>query len=343
MSVDLAAIAQGLPFGAALPDLQAAVRSRGVAVVQAPPGTGKTTLAPPAVAEEVARGAGAAPDARVVVVQPRRIAARAAARRLATLTATPLGDYAGFTVRGERCVTASTRVEFCTPGVLLRRLLAEPDLPRVAAVVLDEVHERGLETDLLVGMLVEVRALREDLVLVAMSATLDAPRFAALLGDTGSGGSAGQAGTGGGQGPAPVVDCPSALHPLDVRWAPPRGPRTDARGVAEEFLGHVAQTAAQAHVQSAAALGLRAPVDALVFLPGVREVERVAGRLRHLVPGAEVLELHGRLDARAQDRVTAGSQPGDPPRLVVTTALAESSLTVPGVRLVVDADRKSVV
>ena len=316
MSPDLARLGEGMPFAAALPDLRAAVRQRGVAVVQAPPGTGKTTLAPPALAELT--------SGRVVVVQPRRIAARAAARRLSSLTGTPLGEFAGFTVRGERRTSGATRVEFATPGVLLRRLLRDPDLPGTGAVVLDEVHERGLESDLLVGMLAEVRELREDLLLVAMSATLDAPRFAERLGDPG-------------RGAAPVVDCPWALHPLQVRWEPPAGPRTDARGVADTFLEHVARTAAAAHGRAGMELGVDAAPDALVFLPGVREVERVAQRLRHLVPGAEVLELHGRLEARAQDRVTAGSQPGDPPRLVVSTALAESSLTVPGVRLVVDA------
>nr|WP_281497049.1 ATP-dependent helicase HrpB [Ornithinimicrobium sp. F0845] len=321
-----------MPFAEALDDLSFAVRARGVAVVQAPPGTGKTTLAPPTVAEEIGRaeasvsagrGTVSASRGRVVVVQPRRIAARAAARRLAALTGTPLGGYAGFTVRGERRVSGDTRVEFCTPGILLRRLLADPGLPGTGAVVLDEVHERGLETDLLVGMLAEVRELREDLVLVAMSATLDATRFAALLGDE--------------QGPAPVVDCPSALHPLEVRWVPPVGPRTDARGVADAFLEHVARVVADVHGEAADALGLASTPDTLVFLPGVREVDRVAHRLRALLARVEVLELHGRLDARAQDRVTAGSGPDDPPRIVVSTALAESSLTVPGVRVVVDA------
>ena len=325
MTIDLVRLGQGLPFAAALPALQTAVRERGVAVVQAPPGTGKTTLAPPAVADTLGSGGS---TGRVVVVQPRRIAARAAAQRLASLSATPLGEFAGFTVRGERRVSAGARVEFVTPGILLRRLLADPDLPGTGAVILDEVHERALEIDLLVGMLAEVRSLRADLVLVAMSATLDAPRFAALLGEGAHGN---------GEGPAPVVDCPSALHPLDLRWAPPPGPRTDARGVADAFLQHVADTGAEAHQQAGAALGLETAPDTLVFLPGVREVERVAGHLRRLVPAAEVLELHGRLDARAQDRVTAGSGRGDPSRIVVSTSLAESSLTVPGVRVVVDA------
>ncbi len=323
MRLDLARMGQGLPFATALPDLQAAVRERGVAVVQAPPGTGKTTLAPPAVADVLGAGPPGAAG-RVVVVQPRRIAARAAARRLASLSGTPLGEFTGFTVRGERRVSAGTRVEFCTPGILLRRLLADPDLRGTGAVILDEVHERGLETDLLVGMLAEVRVLRDDLVLVAMSATLDAPRFASLIGDDQ-------------HGPAPVVDCPSALHPLEIWWRPPTAARTDARGVSDTFLEHVAATAADVHVRAGSTLGLAAPPDALVFVPGVREVDRVATRVRALVPDAEVLELHGRLDPRAQDRVTAGSTAGDRPRIVVSTSLAESSLTVPGVRLVIDA------
>lgn len=315
--LDWGRLAAGLPFAESVAALQDAVRMRGVAVVHAPPGTGKTTLAPPALADHV--------SGRVVVVAPRRIAARAAAHRLAQLSGTTVGDFVGYTVRGERRVRPGARIEFCTPGVLLRRLLADPDLPGVGAVVLDEVHERGLETDLLVGMLTEVRALREDLVLVAMSATVDATRFAALLGDEG------------GEGPAPIVDCPSALHPLEVRWVPAAVPRTDARGVADDFLEHVARTAATAHTEAATGLGLSQPPDLLVFLPGVREVDRVAQRLRERTSGVEILELHGRLGPRQQDRVTAGRQEGDPPRIVVSTALAESSLTVPGVRVVVDA------
>ncbi|WP_226347086.1 ATP-dependent RNA helicase [Agilicoccus flavus] len=328
---DLARIGAGLPFADSAGALAAAVAERGVAVVQAPPGTGKTTLGPPIVAGVV--------PGRIVVTQPRRIAVRAAARRLAALTGTAPGDVAGFTVRGERRVGQRTRVEFCTPGVLLRRLLSDPDLPGVGAVVLDEVHERGLETDLLVGMLVEVRELRDDLGLVAMSATLDAPRFAALLGT----GTASRA--------APVIDCPSALHPLTIRWAPGDIPRTDARGVSRAFLDHVARVTLDAHARAAADLGLAQAPDALVFVPGVAEVAHVARRLAEATGGVatgktgtatadgsvEILELHGRLGPAAQDRVTGGRAPGEPARIVVSTSLAESSLTVPGVRLVVDA------
>ncbi len=296
----------------------------GIAVVQAPPGTGKTTLVPPLLANLVSEQH---PQPRVVVTQPRRVAARSAARRLASLDGSRLGDRVGYTVRGESKLGRNTAVEFVTPGILLRRLLADPGLEDVHAVVLDEVHERGLETDLLVGMLAEVRELRGDLTLVAMSATLDAPRFAALLGSGGRGLDGG--------GSAPVVDCPSALHPMEVQWAPAREHRLDARGVSRSFLDHVASTAAAAYL---AALKQHPEVDALVFLPGAREVSDVASRLRGQLPhSVEVLELHGQISPEAQDRAVSGREPGGSPRIIVSTSLAESSLTVPGVRLVIDS------
>jgi len=163
-----------LPVLGGLDALTTALRTHGVAVVQAPPGTGKTTLVPPAVS--------ALMGGRVVVTQPRRIAARAAARRLAQLLGEPVGQTAGYVVRGERRTGPSTRVEFVTTGVLLRRLQRDPGLPGVAAVVLDEVHERQLDADLTLAMLVDVRALRADLPVVAMSATVEAGRTAVLLG-----------------------------------------------------------------------------------------------------------------------------------------------------------------
>lgn len=305
-----------------LADVVRAGAPSGAAVVEAPPGTGKTTLVPPLLANLALHGGGSRPQ-RIVVTQPRRVAARSAARRLSELDGSKLGGRVGYTVRGDSQAGPGTWIEFVTPGILLRRLLADPGLDGTGAVVLDEVHERGLETDLLLGMLAEVRQLRGDLTLVAMSATLDAPRFAALLGDTPP-----DAG-----GAAPVVGCPSALYPLEVQWEPAPGPRLDARGVTRSFLDHVADTAAEAH---AAALAAGEDIDALVFLPGAAEVSYVAARLRGRV-GAEVLELHGQADARAQDRAVSGRGPGDRARIIVSTALAESSLTVPGVRLVVDS------
>src|SRR5699024_5110909 len=141
--VDLFAIGAGLPFTAALDDLGTALTARGVAVVRAPPGSGKTTLAPPLVANRV--------PGKVVVTGPRRLTVRSAATRLAHLTGTQVGDLVGHTVRGERRVGTGTRIEFVTPGVLVRRLLADPELRGTAAVVLDEIHERALDSDLLLG------------------------------------------------------------------------------------------------------------------------------------------------------------------------------------------------
>ncbi|WP_307857548.1 ATP-dependent helicase HrpB [Paenarthrobacter sp. DKR-5] len=324
---DLESIGADLAFAASLEELSAVLKGGGTAataVVQAPPGTGKTTLVPPLLANLVygrPRTAAAGGRPRVVVTQPRRVAARAAARRLAVLDASPLGERVGYTVRGERRSGPGTLVEFVTPGILLGRLLADPGLEGVDAVVLDEVHERGLETDLLLGLLGEVRELRGDLALVAMSATLDAPRFAALIGRPGGGR------------PAPVVDCPSALYPLETEWRPSAGARLDDRGVATAFLDHVAEAAAAAHAR---ALAADPQTDALVFLPGAREVSHVARRLRGLT-AAEVLELHGQVGADEQDRAVSGREAGGRPRIVVSTDLAESSLTVPGVRLVIDS------
>ncbi len=318
----LATLGQGLVFAQSLPQLAlilgTAASDGAAAVVQAPPGTGKTTLVPPLVAN----ACNASPARTIIVTQPRRVAVRSAARRLSTLDGTPLGAKVGYTVRGESHTGPDTVIEFVTPGILLRRLLRDPGLETVAAVVLDEVHERGLDTDLLLGMLGEVRQLRGDLTLIAMSATLDANRFARLLG------------TDDGASPAPVVDCPAALFPLDIQWAPPGQPRMDQRGVTRTFLDHVADTAAAAH---RTAVADNPGIDALVFAPGAREVGHIASRLRATTENTEVLELHGQVPAREQDRAVSARDPGGAPRIIVSTSLAESSLTVPGVRLVIDA------
>ncbi len=297
-----------LPVAAGLAEVGSALVEHGVVVVQAPPGSGKTTLVPPAVAVSAAVGVG-----RVVVTQPRRIAVRAAARRLAQLLGEPVGETVGYAVRGERRGGAATRVEFVTTGILLRRLQGDPGLAGTAAVVLDEVHERQLDADLTLALLVDVRAhLRDDLPLVAMSATIEADRTAALIG---------------GERPAPVVTVPGALHPVDVRWSPPPpGVRhSDHRGIPPAYLDHVATT-------TRAALNATTG-DVLVFVPGVREVEQVARRLGSL-GDVDVRPLHGRLTTEEQDLALSE---GPRRRVVVSTAVAESSLTVPGVRTVVDA------
>ena len=298
-------------------------------VLTAPPGTGKTTLVPPLLADVLtdvpASASGRAQErrpGRVIVTQPRRIAARAAARRLADLLGEEVGSTVGYAVRGERRAGPDTRIEVVTAGLLLRRLQRDPELSGVDAVILDEVHERPLDSDLLLTLLADARAaLREDLTLVAMSATLDADRLRRILG-----GSSGDSTVS----TAPLVEVPGRLHPLEEVWAPPgRTGRLGPRGVPREFLAHVAATVERALAERSG--------DVLVFLPGAREVDDVVSRLRGAAPeGVDVLPLHGHLPASAQDAALAPS-PAGRRRVVVATNVAESSLTVPGVRVVVDS------
>jgi ATP-dependent helicase HrpB len=299
-----------LPVRAVLPEVLGALRESGSALLVAPPGSGKTTLVPLALAGAYA--------GRVVVAQPRRIAARAAARRMAALTGTAVGGPVGYTVRGESRTSPATRIEVVTTGVLVRRLQRDPELPGTGAVLLDECHERHLDTDLALAFLVDVRAaLRPELALLAASATVDADRIARRLGD----------GV-----PVPVLTTPSSAYPTEIFWCPPPHPDRPAAGhpsgarVDPRLLDHVAATVRRA-VREAAG-------DVLVFLPGAAEIAGVAGRLADLGAGLDLVPLHGRQPGRVQD---AALSPGARRRVVLATAVAESSLTVPGVRIVVDA------
>ena len=277
---DLASIGAGLPVAETIDSLP----HTGNVVIQAPPGTGKTTLVPPALANHSA-GRG-----KVIVTAPRRVAVRAAAQRLSTLSGTP--DKVGFAIRGES--RAGSEVEFVTPGVLLRRLLKDPELEGVAAVAIDEVHERQLDTDLVLGMCLELAELREDFRVIAMSATVDAQRFSQLMG-------------------APVHTTEAVTYPLDIQYAPQPGRAAGS----QEFYGGIAKQAARQHEST------------LVFVPGVREVNLVCEELR----SHNVFPLHGKQTTAEQDAALYT----DEQRIVVATSIAESSLTVPGVRVVVDA------
>jgi len=277
---DLASIGAGLPVAKTIDSLP----HTGNVVIQAPPGTGKTTLVPPALANHSA-GRG-----KVIVTAPRRVAVRAAAQRLSTLSGTP--EKVGFAIRGES--RTGSEVEFVTPGVLLRRLLKDPELEGVAAVAIDEVHERQLDTDLVLGMCLELTELREDFRVIAMSATVDAQRFSQLMG-------------------APVHTTEAVTYPLDIQYAPQSGRAAGSR----EFYGGIAKQAARQHEST------------LVFVPGVREVNLVCEELR----SHNVFPLHGKQTTAEQDAALYT----DDQRIVVATSIAESSLTVPGVRVVVDA------
>ena len=204
---DLTRIGAGLPVAETIASLPA----DGNVVVQAPPGTGKTTLIPPALANQAAHDHAAEHTAsgvgKIIVTAPRRVAVRAAAHRLRALSGQP--KLVGHAIRGES--VPGSAVEFVTPGVLLRRLLRDPELPGVAAVAIDEVHERQLDTDLVLGMCLELAQLREDFRVIAMSATVDAQRFSQLM-------------------DAPIHVTEAAIHPLEISYAPAPGRAAGERG-----------------------------------------------------------------------------------------------------------------
>ncbi|WP_405143930.1 ATP-dependent helicase HrpB [Sphaerisporangium sp. NBC_01403] len=294
--------AGALPVRHALPELRAALDKGGAAVLTAPPGTGKTTLVPLVLAGLDSGG----PARRVIVAEPRRIATRAAARRMAWMLRSEVGEEVGFTIRGEH--RAGRHVQVMTTGVLLQRLQRDPELEGVDAVLLDECHERHLDADTALAFLLDVRAtLRPDLRLVATSATADAAPWARLLGD------------------APVVHASGTTHPVEIVWAPPARPVAPPHGMRVDpaLLAHVAGVVRRALAERAG--------DVLCFLPGVGEIARVAGSLADL-PEADVLQVHGRADT-----LDAVLSPGPRRRVILATSVAESSLTVPGVRVVVDA------
>ncbi|WP_240505182.1 ATP-dependent RNA helicase [Nocardia mangyaensis] len=356
-----------LPVRSALGEIVATLAARGVAVLVAPPGTGKTTLVPLALAAGTA--------GRVVVAEPRRLAARAAAARMASLLGERVGETVGYSVRGDRKVGPRTRIEVVTSGLLVRRLQQDPELSGVDTVMLDECHERHLDADLLLALLLDARAgLRPDLRVLATSATVAADRLAELLG-AGMAGPSAQSPAGEAWGAEVVVSSadagPFSARPesgdvaarLDGRStaplasAPPvggarpdpdgssatvsrpgRAPVLEVRGrtypVEIGYLPALRRERIEAQVARATRHALSAGVgDVLVFLPGVGEINRTAGLLRDL-DDVDVVVLHGRLGGGMQDLAL---RPGARRRVVLSTAIAESSLTVPGVRAVVDS------
>ncbi|MFE5769857.1 ATP-dependent helicase HrpB [Streptomyces sp. NPDC056485] len=297
-----------LPVREAVPALLRALDAHGTAVLCAPPGTGKTTLVPLVLAGLVGP-AGDGPRRKVVVAEPRRIAARAAARRMAWLLGEPVGGSVGFTVRGERVAGPDTVVEVVTTGVLLQRLQRDQELAGVDVVILDECHERHLDADTVAAFLLDVReTLRPELRLVAASATTDSAGWARVLGG------------------APVVEAAGVSYPVETVWAPPARPVRPPHGMRVDpaQLAHVASVVRRALAERAG--------DVLCFLPGVGEIARVAGQLAGVE--AEVLQLHGRAPAAVQDAALSVAARR---RVILSTAVAESSLTVPGVRVVVDS------
>ncbi|MCP3856197.1 MAG: ATP-dependent helicase HrpB [Actinomycetia bacterium] len=294
-----------LPVDEICPDLLDALDNHATAVVEAPPGTGKTTRIPLALLDGTWRG-----DGRIVVLEPRRMAARAAARRMASTRGEEPGETVGWVTRDDRRVSRDTRIEVVTEGIFTRRALADPGLDGVAAVVFDEWHERSLISDLGLALALEIQeALRPDLRILVMSATLDQVAARKVLGDP------------------PVIRATAPLHDVEVEWRPRPAPNRWASAVGDTTADALA----------------RHPGDGLVFLPGVGEIDRVARDLaaRSLAGDPLILPLHGRLRAEEQDRALRPAPDGRR-RVVLSTDLAETSVTVDGVRIVVDGGRRRV-
>jgi ATP-dependent helicase HrpB len=275
------------------------------AVLRAPAGAGKSTLVPLALLEEPWLG-----DRKILLLEPRRVAARAIARRMAWLRGEPVGGTVGYRMRLDTCVSRATRIEVITEGVLTRMLQTDPELTGVGCVIFDEFHERSLQADLGLALCLDARAaLDADYRLLAMSATLDGARIATLLGD------------------APVIDVPGRQFEVAIRYVGRGAPLLPGGAEAPERL--VTRTVRQAVDETAG--------DLLVFLPGAGEIRRVQSQLADLAGShLRVLPLYGELSAEEQDAALALS-PSGVRRIVLATNIAETSVTIPGVTVVIDS------
>jgi len=292
-----------LPVDEALPRLKEALLARNTAVLVAPPGAGKTTRVPLALLDAPWLG-----NEKIIMQEPRRLAARAAARRMAATLGEAVGERVGYRVRLDTKVGPRTRIEVVTDGLFLRMLQDDPSLDGVGCVIFDELHERGLETDLSFALVREAQAaLREDLRVIAMSATLDPGPVAERLGG------------------APVVESAGRMFPVDTIYLD-----RDPAGRIEDVVTSAVRRA----------LGEQ-PGSALVFLPGVGEIRRVEERLGDLGPGIDVAPLYGDLSPAEQDRAIAPA-PAGRRKVVLATSIAETSLTIEGVRVVIDSGQMRV-
>ncbi len=288
-----------LPIHEAIPALKTALSGRNAAVLVAPPGAGKTTVVPLELLGEAWVGGG-----KIIVLEPRRLAARAAAERMAKTLGEPVGQTVGFRVRMQSKVSAATRIEVVTEGVFTRMILGDPELAGVAGVIFDEFHERSLDADLGLALARDAQGLlRENLRILVMSATLDGAAVGRLLGD------------------APLVESQGRTFPVETR-----------------YLGRDETLRLEDRVARAVERALGAETGSLlVFLPGQGEILRTAERLAERVrdPAVEIAPLYGAMDPRDQDRAIAPA-PAGRRKVVLATSIAETSLTIEGVRVVVD-------
>lgn len=292
----------GLPVEAVVADLIDALATRRRAVLTAEPGAGKSTVAPLRLLAGLDLG-----GRKIVMLEPRRLAARACAARMARLLGESVGDTVGVTTRDDRRVGPSTRVEVVTEGVLTRRLQSDPTLDGTGLVIFDEFHERNLQGDLGLALLLDSQAtLGGDIAILVMSATIDAPAVAAMIGR---------------DAPAPIVESAGRTYPVDIEWQP-RNRRDRLEAAVARAVDHAVTQDSQG--------------DVLVFLPGMAEIRRAGERLAGLDPRFVVHRLHGSLPLEDQDRAVAPADPGFR-KIVLSTDIAESSLTVEGVDTVIDA------
>lgn len=293
-----------LPISSILPEFGDAFTAGSVSIISASAGSGKTTVIPLVCADLI--------DAeRIIVCSPRRMSARSCAHRLSSLLKDRIGHIVGFSVRGQSQKSSATQIEFVTPGVLTRMIHSDPGLDGVACVILDEFHERAVDSDLALAFLSEIRTvLRDDLRLVIMSATLDTEALSELLSDL----------------PLRVFQLQRELYPIEQLWqSPPRGVEVfDGERVSVSFLRHLASLARKALADY--------PGDLLLFVPGAWEISQVCSFFEGV--DAEVIALHAQLPPHAQDEVFS---PSSRRRIIVSSSIAESAVTVPGVRIVVDS------
>lgn len=292
------AMATELPIDRVLPQITQTLRDAGRLVLQAPPGAGKTTRVPLAMLEARIT------KSKILMLEPRRLAARAAAERMAQSLGESVGQTVGYRMRGQSKVSQETRIEVITEGILTRMLQDRPDLPDVGAVIFDEFHERSLNADLGLALCLEVtEALRDDLVLVVMSATLDAGPVAALM-------------------EAPVITAQGKSYDVDLHWE--RTPRPKGQRL-EQAVADVTLRALETD-----------PGSVLVFLPGEGEIRRTQAALHNNLPSDVSLHpLFGAMDFKNQRAAIAPAAKGR--KVVLATAIAETSLTIEGIRIVVDA------
>ncbi|MES2988485.1 MAG: ATP-dependent helicase HrpB [Pseudomonadota bacterium] len=289
-------MSEKLPIHQVLPELLVALRAGSNAVLVAPPGAGKTTVVAPALlGEDWCTG-------EILLLSPRRLAARAAGERMASLAGESVGKTFGYATRLDSKRSAATRVTVVTEGIFVNRIQSDPELAGVSAVLFDEVHERSMDSDFGLALALDAQsALRPDLRLVAMSATLDGSRFSGLMGD------------------APVIESEGRSYPLELR-----------------HVGRASEARIEDSMAAAVRVALReAEGGVLAFLPGVAEIERTAERLES-VPGVVLHRLHGSMDPAAQ-RAAIGPDPEGRRKLVLATSIAETSLTLDGIRVVVDS------